>query len=95
VTEGTAAARDRLLRPSTVIAPRKRPVGGPVAAMPTGLVAVFDEPIDLGVVFKARCIDECVQIVLARSGLTQRPSTQELPTATQASPADELIADGS
>ncbi|MBD8608646.1 trypsin-like peptidase domain-containing protein [Aeromicrobium sp. CFBP 8757] len=46
-----------------------RQVDGRVVDLPTKQVAVFDDPIDLGIVYKASAIQETVDIVLAAIGI--------------------------
>lgn len=42
---------------------------GEVLDLPAKQVSVFDEAIDLGVVFKARTIQECVDALFAQAGI--------------------------
>ena len=70
-----------------------RQVEGTVDVLPSRLVTAFDEPIDLGLVFKARCIDECVQPILQRAGLNRVQSPALIEASTEPTPADEVIAE--
>jgi hypothetical protein len=67
-----------------------RQVAGEIRSLPTRLVAAFDEPIDLGIVYKAWVIDECVEPVLLQHGLTR---VAESVGEDQTSPADRELAD--
>jgi hypothetical protein len=53
-----------------------REVNGNVEVVDTALIASFNEPIDLGIVYKARCVDECVQILLDKAGLKRKSDTE-------------------
>lgn len=46
-----------------------RQTGGIVQDLPTKQIAVFDEVLDLGIVFKASAIHECVEMLLTQNGL--------------------------
>lgn len=70
-----------------------RQVQGTVDVLPSKLVTGFDEPIDLGIVYKARCIEDCVSQVLSGAGLVPMASLPSTRSATEPSIADETIAD--
>jgi hypothetical protein len=91
--QGGVVVGARVMCLGVLAAVHTRQVEGSVDVLPTRLVAAFDEPIDLGVVFKARCIDECVTIVLDRYGLSRAESQTLIDTSTQPSPADEALVD--
>ena len=91
--QGSVVVGARVICLGVLAAVHTRQVEGSVDVLPTRLVAAFDEPIDLGVVYKARCIDECVALVLDRYGLTRTQSTTLIETSTEPSSADDAIAD--
>jgi V8-like Glu-specific endopeptidase len=90
---GNVVVGGRVICLGILAAVHTRQVQGSVDLLPSRLVAAFNEPIDLGVVYKARCIDECVQQVLQRAGLSRIQSPALIQTSTVPSPADETIAD--
>jgi V8-like Glu-specific endopeptidase len=85
---------DRLIFLGVLAAVHTRQVEGSVDVLPSSrLVTAFNEPIDLGIVYKARCIDECVQHILQLKGLTRIQSPALIETSTEASSADDVITD--
>ena len=46
-----------------------RQASGSVHDLPARKIAVFDEPIDLGIVFKSSAIQDCVNRLLAKAGI--------------------------
>jgi V8-like Glu-specific endopeptidase len=90
---GSTVIGARLICLGVLAATHTRQVEGSVDVLPARLVAAFDEPIDLGVVYKARCIDECVAIVLDQRGLRPTQSSTLIETSTRPSSADEALAD--
>jgi hypothetical protein len=50
-------------------------VEGDVRDLPTRLAVTFNQPLGLGIVFKASTFDVCVDPLLVRAGLTRRPDT--------------------
>jgi len=81
-----------------VAAVRQTERTGHLVIAPTSTVApVVSEMLDLGIVYKARTIDECVDVLLARNGLVRiDPSAADEPTAAEASasvPSDQQAPD--
>jgi hypothetical protein len=67
-----------------------RSVEGEVSELPAARLTVsFDEPIDLGIVYKASAISDCVDLLLAAAGLARRPAAAA-PTA-EATEADAVL----
>jgi hypothetical protein len=89
---GSVAVGTRVICLGILAAVHTRQVQGAVGLLPSRLVTAFDEPIDLGIVYKARCIDECVQPFLQQAGLTQKQTSELIETSTEASSADDAIA---
>lgn len=58
----------RLILLGVLAAVHVRHTGGIVQDLPARQITVFDEALDLGIVFKARAIHECVKLLLARVG---------------------------
>ena len=75
---GTSKIGSRLHLLGVLAAVHVRQASGSVHDLPTRQIAVFDEPIDLGIVFKARTIQECVDKLFAAHGVVVRSS--EMPT---------------
>lgn len=63
----TVGSRVALL--GVLAAVHTRTLSGDVRTLSSRLVADLEEPIDLGVVYKAKCIDECADIALKGAGL--------------------------
>jgi V8-like Glu-specific endopeptidase len=83
---------DRLIFLGVLAAVHTRQVKGSVDVLPSSrLVAAFNEPIDLGIVYKARCIEKCVQHILQLKGLTQTQSPTLIETSTEVSSAEDAI----
>jgi hypothetical protein len=85
--------RSRLVFLGVLAAVHTRKVGGHVEVAPTALMATFDEPIDLGIVFKARCVDECVQISLAAAGLKRQVASAPTPEDSGPTMADKAVSE--
>lgn len=66
---GDAVVGTRLMLLGVLAAVHVRQTGGLVHDLPTKQIAVFDEALDLGIVFKASAIHESVELLLARSGI--------------------------
>lgn len=45
-----------------------------LSLLPASVIAKFHQPIGLGIVYKATCFDECVQILLDRAGIQRGAS---------------------
>jgi Trypsin-like peptidase domain len=69
-----------------------RTVEGNVTELVTRLEVTFDEPIDLGIVYKSSVFDACVDPLLARAGLA-RVATAPMPPGEDRTPADEQLAE--
>lgn len=61
----------RLMCLGILAAVHVRQVQGNVEKLPTGLAVTFDDPLGLGIVFKAETFEECIDLLLARAGLTR------------------------
>jgi hypothetical protein len=68
-----------------------RQVEGQVSELPARLAVQFDEPIDLGIVYRSSTVDTCVDELLVRAGLVRRDTKITEPTAS--THADELMAE--
>jgi hypothetical protein len=88
---GNITVGTRVICLGVLAAVHTRQVQGAVGVLPSRLVAAFDEPMDLGIVYKARCIDECVQPFLQQAGLTQKQTAELIETSTESSAADDAI----
>lgn len=66
---GGTVVGTRLILLGVLAAVHVRQTGGTVHELPTKQIAVFDEALDLGIVFKASTIHECVELLLARAGV--------------------------
>jgi hypothetical protein len=64
-------------------------VEGEVVDLPARKIAKIDQPLNLGIVYKAEAIDLCVDLLLARAGLS-RVGTLSQPGVSPSS-ADELL----
>lgn len=67
--KGTVTIGSRLICLGILAAVHVRNLTGKVSEQPSHLAAEFQEPIDLGIVYKAWTIDECVDVALGRLGL--------------------------
>lgn len=67
--EGGTVVGSRLILLGVLAAVHVRQTGGVVQDLPTRQIAVFDEALDLGIVFKASAIHESVELLLSRSGM--------------------------
>ena len=88
---GNTTLGNRMACVGVLAAVHTRSVEGAVANVATRLVASFDEPIDLGIVYKSICFDECVQIMLDKAGLDRMPSRSLLRKGQEVSSADETV----
>lgn len=88
---GNTTLGSRIACLGVLAAVHTRSVEGAVEQVATGLVASFAEPIDLGIVYKARCFDECVQTMLDAAGLTRVTSPDLLPEGEAATNADATV----
>lgn len=80
----------RLILLGVLAAVHVRQTGGIVQDLPTRQIAVFDEALDLGIVFKASAIHECAELLLARGGIQIAASsepTEPLEGAVSEAPA--------
>lgn len=75
--DGTAHVGGRVMLLGVIAAVHTRKFDATIAEEPTALAASFDFPIGLGIVYRAVCIDECVEQVLSRAGITRRPNRAE------------------
>ena len=74
-----------------------RQLQGLLSELPTRLGVTFDEPVDLGIVFKASAFDECVDPLLAAAELERAKIisvVSDEPTEADAQIADEIPAVG-
>lgn len=67
-----------------------RQVEGSIAELPARLITTFDEPIGLGIVYKAWTFDECVDLVLEAEGL-RRQAQESADMSEELSDADEEL----
>lgn len=67
--EGGTVLGSRLHLVGVLAAVHIRQVNGAVHELPARRIAVFDEPIDLGIVFKSSAIQDCVDLLFAQVGL--------------------------
>jgi V8-like Glu-specific endopeptidase len=91
--DGSMNVGTRVICLGILAAVHTRQVHGAVGILPSRLVTTFAEPIDLGIVYKARCIDECIGPLLQQAGLVQKQATELMESSTKPSLADEAIAD--
>ncbi|MFD6163724.1 serine protease [Oerskovia sp. NPDC060287] len=88
VTVGT-----RVIFLGVLAAVHTRIAEGTIEVLTSTPVARFAEPIDLGIVYKASCVLETVDLVLERSGLKRLPSAAPMVDGAEPSDADEQMAD--
>ena len=88
---GNTTIGSRIACIGVLAAVHTRPVEGEVENVSTRLVASFNEPIDLGVVYKSRCFDECAQVLIEGSGLVRVTSTSAISEDSAPSDADATI----
>jgi hypothetical protein len=69
--QGGVKVESRFMVLGVLAAVHTRQVSGQVDRLPTSLVAKFDEPIDLGIVFKAETVDFLIDRFLARMGTSR------------------------
>lgn len=81
----------RLLCLGVLAAVHVRAVEGKIVQVPARLEVSFDEPIDLGIVYKASAIEACVDLALEVGGLRRSPGPVTVPDAP--TEADREIAD--
>lgn len=79
--DGGTVVGSRLHLVGVLAAVHIRQVNGAVHELPARKIAVFDEPIDLGIVYKASAIQDCVDLLFAQIGLV---------IAADAAPAEPL-----
>lgn len=89
---GGTVVGSRLLCVGVLAAVHVRQVEGNIVDLPARRVAVMDQPLNLGIVYKAETIEACVDVILNRAGLERLPSPA-METATETSQADEQIAE--
>jgi hypothetical protein len=82
--DGSSVLGSRLMFLGVLAAMKCRPVEGRIIELPTRLAIVTQEAIDLGVVYKAWTIDECVDPILARAGLSRTLVTTTATASTAA-----------
>lgn len=70
-----------------VAAMKQRTVIGELVNTTTKVVSVAGEGIDLGIVYKARTIDECVDLVLQTAGV-KRASVKSEPITSDSGPSE-------
>ncbi len=73
--DGGTVVGSRLHLVGVLAAVHVRQVNGAVHELPARRIAVFEEPIDLGIVFKASAIQDCVNLLFARLGVRIAAST--------------------
>ncbi|MBA3430194.1 MAG: hypothetical protein H0U16_01780 [Actinobacteria bacterium] len=75
---GVVLGAPRLICLGVLAAVHVRPVEGSIVQVPTRPSVTFDEPIDLGIVYKSWAIEHCVDQILHIAGLTRttEPTTQ-------------------
>ncbi|GAB2648221.1 trypsin-like serine peptidase [Kribbella swartbergensis] len=91
--KGASVIGSRAIFLGVLAAVHTRRVDGKVEVVDTALIASFNEPIDLGIVYKARCVDECVQILLDAAGLKRRVGDESIVEVSEPTDADKAIAD--
>ena len=90
-TRGTMhLGANRLILLGILAAAHVRQVDGRVRELPAKFGVEFDEPVGLGIVFRAEAIDVCVDQLLARGGLV-RGAPESPAVAVAQSPADEAL----
>lgn len=90
--QGNTTIGSRLAFVGVVAGVHTRIVNGTVVQVSTGLLAQFQDLLDLGIVYKATAIDDVVQRLLDRAGLTRKPGGDVLTPVEGPSPADEAVA---
>lgn len=70
--DGSVVVGSRFMFLGILAAVHVRQVAGDVRQLPTSLLASFDEPIDLGIVYKASAVNEAVDVSLKRLSLPPR-----------------------
>lgn len=83
----------RLFLLGVLAAVHTQQIGAEVLEMPAALVASFDQPIGLGIVFRYSAIDDCVNSLLTTAGLVRASTPPAATTPTVPSPADEQLAE--
>lgn len=90
--EGAVSIGSRALCVGILAAVHVRQVEGTVTALPARLIASFDEPIGLGIVYKAWLFDDCVNAVLDARGIRRLPEP-ESPGPGELTEADDALKD--
>lgn len=91
---GNATVGSRMILLGVLAAVHVRQSEGVILDRPTKQVAVFDEALNLGIVFKASTINECVDVLLGSIGIeTIAPKEEaqmptQLPSEVQSSPEE-------
>lgn len=67
--DGGTVVGQRMHLVGVLAAVHTRQVSGSVHELPARSVATFDEPIDLGIVYKASTIQDCVNLLFVQAGL--------------------------
>jgi hypothetical protein len=83
----------RLFLLGVLAAVHTQQIGAEVLETPAALVASFDQPIGLGIVFRCSAIDDCVDSLLTTAGLLRAATPPPATTPTVPSAADEQVAE--
>lgn len=76
---GGLVVGNRLLFLGVLAAVHTHQIEGDASSLPAGLVVTVDEALDLGIVYKARTVDECIDLVLQARGVerARTPASQD------------------
>lgn len=91
--QGGTVVGGRLFLLGVLAAVHTQPVGATVVETPAALVARFDQPVGLGIVFRCSAIDDCVNAVITSAGLVRTATVPVASTPAAPSPADEQVAE--
>lgn len=91
-TGGLVFGPPRLILLGVLAAVHVRNVAAPVLELPTRYVVEFQEPIGLGIVYKAQAIEDCVAPQLEEAGIrVSEDPAQSLETVPELSDADQRL----
>ncbi|WP_082618256.1 serine protease [Oerskovia sp. Root22] len=90
---GNVTIGTRVIFLGVLAAVHTRILEGTVEVVTATPIARFNEPIDLGVVYKASCVLETIDGLLSKHGLTRLPSVAPVVDGASPSPADEIVAE--
>lgn len=90
---GLVIGRPRVILLGVVAAVHVRSVTASVIELPATYLAEFQQPIGLGIVYKASLIEDCVLPQMERAGLHAAGVAGSLGTVPEISEADEQLAD--